>query len=163
MDKIKSEISNKINLGVFKLTMNRSSKSGLWKVLALITKADGTVVNGYLYCTKCTTIIKNRGGSQAISNLYKHLCLMSKDEVQHPKPNNPKDETGVMSKQLLKQKMENIIIPAWQIFDLSLNEAGNLLKGVVSCRQCKIVLNYDYAVTNAAQQQTHKCLAAKEG
>lgn len=57
-EKRKVDISEKLNNGEYKLTMDRNSQNEIKNIFATIIKQDGSCVKGYLYCTKCRSILK---------------------------------------------------------------------------------------------------------
>lgn len=151
------EIGKKICSGLFKLTMKRNNKSLIWKICALILNSSGTIINGYIYCTKCTNILKHSGNRYSRA-LYKHECISSyENEGGFDSLNSTDvvDNTVTVS----KERVDNLISPIWQIFDLTLTEDGHTLNYLMTCRQCNMALKRNNKTTN----QKHKCLAAKVG
>lgn len=167
LDRIKWEISKRIDAGLYKLTMNRYSKCCVWKILALITKSnDGSVIKGFVCCTKCAMVMKNDCKQSSMANLYRHGCIVDyEDELKSGKL---KANDEAMDKQeevsMGKQQGDNIIIPVWQIFELTLTADKHMLDALITCRQCRKVLKCDYNIANKLPDpQTHKCLAVTEG
>lgn len=66
------EISTNIYQGVYKLIMVKNRKSLVWKLFAMITKANGTLVKGYVYCTICSRLLAFDG--RRTGSLKNHKC-----------------------------------------------------------------------------------------
>ncbi|XP_073844862.1 uncharacterized protein [Musca autumnalis] len=65
-------IAQKIEEGDYVLAKRSNGRSIIWRVLSRILKADGTVVERYVCCTKCNKIL--RLDRNQTSNLYRHTC-----------------------------------------------------------------------------------------
>lgn len=150
-ERIKLEIGKKIDAGDFKTTKDPNSKSAIWKVFASITNEYGQIFNGYIYCTKCGKVFRYDGQRYSIA-LYKHECLAGEEQTQSCR------KTDEMPEDLMKEKMEDILIPVWQMFDLTFMEGERTVEARITCRQCNIQLDYDYNASNVTQQKIHKCL-----
>uniref|UniRef100_A0A1I8Q944 BED-type domain-containing protein n=1 Tax=Stomoxys calcitrans TaxID=35570 RepID=A0A1I8Q944_STOCA len=71
-DKLK--ISFKIKTGLYKLKQRHCSKSNLWKLFALISKDDNTVMKDYVYCTACAEILPYT--VRSTKKLKTHKCFV---------------------------------------------------------------------------------------
>ncbi|XP_028896164.1 transposable element Hobo transposase [Zeugodacus cucurbitae] len=65
-------ILQKVKDGVYELTRKENSKSRIWNTYAQIRKDDGTILDGYVCCCRCSRLYKLNGNQT--SNLNRHKC-----------------------------------------------------------------------------------------
>lgn len=174
-DEIKNDIANKINSGVYKLTMKENSRSPLWSLYATITEANnGSLVEGYVCCTNCKAIcnfLKFR-----FAALYNHECYKSLGISKHNKDfseNTMQDfadrnitlaeqsfETGggeITLKEGEKVECKIPTSPVWKSFALSLDDEGQNVEAVINCIECKEIIECS---KYGQRYSTHKCITA---
>nr|DAA03872.1 TPA_inf: HDC12224 [Drosophila melanogaster] len=68
-------IKTKILNGTYSVAIQRKGKSVIWSILCDILKENGTVLDGWLYCSKCRKVLKFVPNH--ISNLSRHKCCLT--------------------------------------------------------------------------------------
>lgn len=140
-------------------------QSIIWKIIATILKPDGCLIDGYVYCTKCKLVLSHKFTSLS-SYIYRHKCILdlqlnsgqndAENCSKRRKLNAQEDNVIVLCDDSTNEslplenslnKQNECIYPndktLWSRFEKIAMHDGSTLKGVVSCRQCKMMLNYD--------------------
>ncbi|XP_036337590.1 uncharacterized protein LOC118747648 isoform X1 [Rhagoletis pomonella] len=72
------DIVHKIKAGVYNLSWKERRNSAIWSIFAEIKKEDGSILQGYLCCSKCMRLLRFDG--KRTSNLNRHKCYSSLNE-----------------------------------------------------------------------------------
>lgn len=70
------EILEKINTGVF-LTIKKNAKSKIWNIFSHIQNEKKEIIDGIVYCEKCSHLFKYNG--KQTSNLIRHKCYIEQN------------------------------------------------------------------------------------
>lgn len=65
-------ISEKVFCGTYTLSGQRKGRSSLWNILSEINNELGEVITGFVYCRKCSAVLKYKNSQT--SNLQRHNC-----------------------------------------------------------------------------------------
>ncbi|XP_075148497.1 uncharacterized protein LOC142222322 [Haematobia irritans] len=154
---VQKGIAKKIKKGTYSLS-TFNGKSIVWQILRKIIDKDKSVVEGYVWCTKCCKVIKDYG-----SNISRHKCSMvlkEASDTQEARLARNAFQKSVNRAEVAKKIEKGVytLTPALgrrkvrQIVQRILKEDKELLQGYVFCMKCRKVFS-----DVAAQATKHTC------
>uniref|UniRef100_A0A1I8Q317 BED-type domain-containing protein n=2 Tax=Stomoxys calcitrans TaxID=35570 RepID=A0A1I8Q317_STOCA len=154
---MKAEIKTKINAGNYQV----DNEDVMYNLYVMIRNSNNIIIEGYLYCIQCGSVLKHEKRDHR--NIKRHRCYLKalkegekpafRAEKRTHRENSPSYEDSRSRDSVSSQTASH---PIWSKYELIPMSDGSNLKGVVSCRLCKMVLRYDGC--NESDLQLHKCL-----
>lgn len=155
---LRNDVESKIKSGVYKSMPNSNDKLStlLWSVFDLISREDGSPIDGLVCCKRCQKVF--RYDKKCTKNLTSHACF--------PILSSTKDDTGEETFHHVADKLKsgeykliqrtNGRSPVWSVFAQIQRSDGSIVKTAVHCCQCKKF--YRYHSGQVSNLGRHKCV-----
>lgn len=96
MAETSNAIKSEIDAGKYTVTQRHKGKSLIWNILCEILREDGTVVEGWIFCSTCRKVLKFI--INQTSNLSRHKCCITLRKPKELKKVSESDKKEAIEK-----------------------------------------------------------------